>query len=116
MGNPYFSTGTCGQILSCTIRDCLDDFDITIKIVSYTNDDGENLWTYKRALDHVADNSDIINPKQPISEQSCITHVLQGACKASVVYVESENKTLSIGKQEKSFKNVLPGLRRVTRA
>ena len=75
LGMSYSSTGTDGQDLSCFVKDCLDYFYIYTKIIFYNSDDSGNLLTWKRALDHMADNSDILNPKQTIFEKLCIAHV-----------------------------------------
>ena len=58
-----------GQSLSHDVRYCLDKFDIPAKVFAYTSDSGGNVLTYKRSLDHVVDNSDILNLKQPIFGQ-----------------------------------------------
>ena len=95
---PYASGGTDGQSLSVAVKDCLDEFCISKKVVSYTQDGGGNLATCKRALGESVDNSDVFFPNQPIFEQECTAHVLQSACKAAVINVESNDKMVSVEK------------------
>ena len=68
------------------------------KVISFTQDSGSNLLTCKRALDDTVSNAQIFLPQQPIFEQECTAHVLQGACKAAVINVESDDKSVSIEK------------------
>ena len=116
MGIPYYSTGAYGQSFSCDVKDCLDYFDIPTNVFAYNSDGGGNLLTWKIALDHVDNNSDIFNPKQLIFRQSCIAHVLQGAHKAAIINVESDDKIVIIVKILKSLQKVWTGMIRVTRA
>ena len=71
---PYASGGTDGQSLSVAVKDCLDEFCISKKVVSYTQDGGGNLATCKRALDNSVNNSDIF-PNYLIFEQECTARI-----------------------------------------
>ena len=53
------------------VKNCLEDFAISKKVVSFTQDGGSNSLTCKRALEDSVDNSEIFLPKQRIFEQEC---------------------------------------------
>jgi len=96
LGMPYSRGGTDGQNLAIAVKKTIDEMQLATKVISYTQDGGSNLVTCKRALDATVDNSNFFEPIQPIFEQECTAHILQGACKAAVINVESDDKTISI--------------------
>jgi len=98
LGMPFSSGGKDGKRFSSAVKDCLDEFYVSRKVVSLTQDDGGNLSTCERALDENVDNSEVFTPKQPIFEQECTAHVLHCACKATVINVESDDKLINVEK------------------
>lgn len=76
IGMPYSSAGTDGQSLSLAVKDCMQEYNLCHKVVSYTNDGGSNLGTCKTALEENVDNTDVFSPRQPIFDQDCVAHIL----------------------------------------
>ena len=85
------------------------------KVISFTQDGGSNLLTCKRALDDTVNNAQIFLPQQPIFEQECTAHVLQGACKAAVINVESDDKLVSIEKTRARLQACITWTKKVTK-
>ena len=98
LGMPFSNGGKDGKSFSTAVKDCLDQFHVTRKVVSFTQDDGGNLSRCERALDENVDNSEVFTPKQPIFEQECTAHVLHCACKAAIINMVSDDKLINVEK------------------
>ena len=62
LGMPYSSGCTDGSALSVAVKNCLEDFVLSKKVISFTQDGGSNLLTCKRALDDTVNNAQIFLP------------------------------------------------------
>ena len=61
-----------------------DNFDLEVKIVGITSDDGVNLRFCREAMDSKYTNDSVSPPPKPLFTMDCLAHILSGACKAGV--------------------------------
>ena len=80
IGMPYSSGRTDGQNFSIAVKNTIDEVQLTHEVNSYAQDDRRNVLTCKRALNTAVNNSNFFEHSQPIFEQQCVSHILQGAC------------------------------------
>jgi len=70
LGMPYSNGCADGEALSLAVKSCLEDFAISKKVVSFTQDGGSNLLTCKCALE---DSVDFYRSNQYLSKSAPLT-------------------------------------------
>ena len=91
LGMLYSKVGTDDIDLNILVLKLMEDFTIQDKFIAYTSNGGYNLKTFQDALEGKVTNAAIYRTQQTMFRRKKIAYALQGACKAAVIYFNSND-------------------------
>ena len=86
--------GTDENKIYDSIIDIINKFNLEKKSFGFTCGGGVNLNKCSDIICYQLDRTAVFTPNKPLFEMECLTHVIDGACKAGVVDVQYEDGLL----------------------